>query len=222
MECITCALCIDACDGVMDKLGREQGLIAYSTLKDYSLNMGLATAGNTKPIEPARVRTAEGGLRPEILRFNWRVIFRPRIVVYSVLWGLVGAGLLVGLAMRERLQLDVLHDRNPQYVLESSGAIRNGYTVKILNMRAEPRDFVISIDGLPEASMALATDPLPKGGTFQVAVEPDTVHKLKVFVTVPRDHLPPGSKEFSFRVDYPPTGESAHYTATFHVPEKRK
>lgn len=31
MECIGCAQCIDACDAVMDKLGRERGLIRYSS-----------------------------------------------------------------------------------------------------------------------------------------------------------------------------------------------
>ncbi|MGV3552132.1 cytochrome c oxidase accessory protein CcoG [Rhizobium sp.] len=222
MECITCALCIDACDGVMDKLGREQGLIAYSTLKDYDFNMGLATAGNTLPIEPDRVRRPEGGFRPEVRHFNWRIIFRPRIILYTVLWSLVGVGLLVGLAMRERLQLDVLRDRNPQYVLESDGSIRNGYTIKILNMRAEPRLVTFSLVGLAGSGMTLATDPLPKGRSFGVAVEPDTVHKMKVFVTVAKDQLPPSQKEFTFRVDYPATGESAEYTTTFNIPETRK
>src|SRR5690606_13541718 len=42
LECITCALCIDACDSVMDKLGRERGLISYATLADYEGNMALA------------------------------------------------------------------------------------------------------------------------------------------------------------------------------------
>jgi cytochrome c oxidase accessory protein FixG len=31
MECIGCAQCIDACDGVMDKLGRQRGLIRYTS-----------------------------------------------------------------------------------------------------------------------------------------------------------------------------------------------
>ena len=47
LECITCALCIDACDGVMDKLGKERGLISYATLNDYNANMAVATAGGS-------------------------------------------------------------------------------------------------------------------------------------------------------------------------------
>jgi polyferredoxin len=31
MECIGCTQCIDACDGVMDKLGRKRGLIRYTS-----------------------------------------------------------------------------------------------------------------------------------------------------------------------------------------------
>ena len=31
LECIGCALCIDACDGIMEKIGRPKGLIAYDT-----------------------------------------------------------------------------------------------------------------------------------------------------------------------------------------------
>ena len=32
--CITCALCIDACDRVMKDIGRPRGLIDYATLDD--------------------------------------------------------------------------------------------------------------------------------------------------------------------------------------------
>src|SRR6185369_16308696 len=32
--CITCALCIDACDAVMKKIGRPRALIDYATLDD--------------------------------------------------------------------------------------------------------------------------------------------------------------------------------------------
>jgi polyferredoxin len=31
MECIGCAQCIDACDNVMDRLGRKRGLIRYTS-----------------------------------------------------------------------------------------------------------------------------------------------------------------------------------------------
>lgn len=36
LECIACTACIDACDEVMDRLGKEQGLIRYDTLTQMS------------------------------------------------------------------------------------------------------------------------------------------------------------------------------------------
>jgi len=33
LECITCAACIDACDAVMDRVGRPRGLVRYTSLK---------------------------------------------------------------------------------------------------------------------------------------------------------------------------------------------
>lgn len=33
MECVGCAACIDACDAVMDKVGRDRGLVRYDTLR---------------------------------------------------------------------------------------------------------------------------------------------------------------------------------------------
>jgi hypothetical protein len=65
-------------------------------------------------------------------------------------------------------------------------------------------------------------DPLPKGRAFGVQVDADTVHKMKVFVTVSKDQLPSVPQEFTMRVEYPSTGEFAEYRATFNVPEKRK
>ena len=38
MECIGCAACIDACDGIMDKLKRERGLIRYDSIEGLSAN----------------------------------------------------------------------------------------------------------------------------------------------------------------------------------------
>ncbi len=34
MECVSCTACIDACDAVMHKTGREKGLVRYSSLAD--------------------------------------------------------------------------------------------------------------------------------------------------------------------------------------------
>ena len=76
LECITCALCIDACDDVMTRLGKESGLISYATLNDYNRNMALA-AGSGQVIQPTRVRdTVTGKLVDAVKHTNWRSIIR--------------------------------------------------------------------------------------------------------------------------------------------------
>ncbi|MBB3975127.1 cytochrome c oxidase accessory protein FixG [Rhizobium azooxidifex] len=218
MECITCALCIDACDGVMDKLGRERGLIAYATLSDYSANMALATGGGAGPIDPARVRMADGNFSEKVRHFDWRIIFRLRTVFYLVIWTLAGLGLVFALVSRDRLGLNVIHDRNPQFVVESDGSIRNGYEVKLLNMIPEPRTITLSIEGLPHATMRISGIPDGNGRSFDIPVQPDKVTAVKVFVTLPKDFRAEAGEGFSLIAEDRPGGERGTYDAHFNVP----
>ena len=223
LECITCALCIDACDAVMDKLGKPRGLISYATLAEYNENMKLATANNTQPISPALVYGDDGNLSKGVKMFRIRHLFRPRTFVYMGVWSAIGIGLLVALFSRDRLELNVLHDRNPQFVLESDGSIRNGYSVKILNMIPEPRTFLLSIEDLPGATIkAVGLEDQPEAQTLSVPVEPDKLRNLKLFVTVPAADAKAKSHDFRFTVVDKPSGETDSYNATFFAPEPPK
>ena len=222
LACITCALCIDACDSVMDKIGKPRGLIAYATLNEYDANMALATDNGATPINPDRVRTADGGFVDKVRHFDWRIIFRPRTLLYMGVWTAVGVGLLVALISRDRLEVNVIHDRNPQYVLESDGSIRNGYTIRLLNMIPEPRTILLSLEGLPEATMKINGLTSDNNRQFAVSVEPDEATALKVFVTVPAHALPDGSDGFSFVAEDRSSHEADSYDATFYAPEAKK
>jgi len=220
LECITCALCIDACDAVMDKLDRPRGLISYATLSDYSANMELAIDPATLKVDPARLRKPDGGFVDGIKHFNWRIIIRPRSLAYMGLWSLVGIGLLVTLMARDRLELNVQHDRNPQYVLLSNGDIQNGYTVKILNMIPEPRQVTLSLAGLEGATMSI---PGFEGGertTYAVDLRADRLRELQVHVHLPKDRMSDDDADsVEFRVVDEAGGETARYRARFNTPE---
>ncbi len=222
LECITCALCIDACDGVMDKLGRERGLISYATLNDYAANMALATNGGTAAIDPGRVRNADGAFSDKVRHFNWKIVFRPRVLVYLGVWTLVGIGLIYALLARDRLELNVLHDRNPQFVVESDGSVRNGYMVKLLNMIPEQRTITLAIDGMPSATMRIAGQAPGDGRTFALGVDPDKVTAVKVFVTLPKDKLTEAADGFSLIVEDPSSHERDVYKANFNSPGAAK
>ncbi|MER8465723.1 cytochrome c oxidase accessory protein CcoG [Mesorhizobium sp. M1396] len=219
LECITCALCIDACDGVMDKLGKERGLISYATLSDYNANMMLATAGGSGSVNPSLVRTDDGLFSDKLAHFHIRKIFRPRTYVYMAMWSLIGLGLLYSLLTRDRLEINVLHDRNPQFVTLSDGSIRNGYTVKLLNMIPEPRTIVVTIRRLPGAEMSIVGVDLPADRSFAIEVEPDRLKVLKVFVRLPAEQIHGEAQTFTLQVEDKASFESNEYTATFNAPE---
>ncbi|ANL56035.1 cytochrome c oxidase accessory protein CcoG [Rhizobium phaseoli] len=220
MECITCALCIDACGGVMDKLGKPHGLIAYATLKEYSSNMSLATDGGRTAIQPSNVRNDDGSFMPAVRNFDWRIIFRRRIVFYGVVWASIGVAMVVHLALRDRLRLNVIHDRNPQYVLESDGSIRNGYTLHVLNMVPKPRDVTITLVGLEGGTMRIPEFGRQDARSFTAHVEPDAATTLKVFVT----RAPDGAEinEFLFVIEDigqdAGQADRASYRAAFNAP----
>ena len=122
MECITCALCIDACDEVMDRIGKPRGLIDYMALKD---------------------ETAErAGGKPKDI---WKHIFRPRTVFYTTLWVGIGIAMVVAIFLRSPIGFNVTPVRNPLYVTLADGSIRNTYEIRLHNKHGEARPFHISI-----------------------------------------------------------------------------
>jgi cytochrome c oxidase accessory protein FixG len=175
--CITCALCIDACDKVMAQVGRPRGLIDYTTFE----NAELERAG--KPPRP-------------ILR----ELFRPRTILYFGVWAAIGLVMLFGLGQRTRVDISAQQDRNPVYVRLSDGDIRNGYTVKIRNMQARPREMEIALEGVEGGRM------WSDGGTRETAartlrttVPADTLSKLRVFVVAPGRGAPREDIAFAVR-----------------------
>jgi cytochrome c oxidase accessory protein FixG len=124
LACITCALCIDACDDVMTKIGKPRGLIDYIALTDETRER----AGEApKPV--------------------WRHILRPRTILYTVLWAAVGIGLVFALFIRSDISVTVAPIRNPVYVTLSDGSIRNTYDVRLRNAMGEERPFRVTLTG---------------------------------------------------------------------------
>jgi cytochrome c oxidase accessory protein FixG len=218
LECITCALCIDACNNVMDKLGRERGLISYSTLRDYNHNQAIALNPATGQFDPQRVRADSGKFHQIIKHFDWRIFLRPRTLIYVFAWSLVGLGLLTALLMRDRLEINVLHDRNPTYIKLADGSIRNGYTVKLLNMVQEPRVIRLSIEGLPGATFTIDGMDEVRGRSADIPVEPDKLRALRVFISQPANLVQPGQTTFRLKANDPQSFEMDVYNAEFISP----
>ena len=194
LECIQCALCIDACNDIMTKVGRPRNLIAYDTIANQE-----AAAKHT---------TAQ----PKFLR--------ARTLVYIGLIGLVGGIMLWALSQRSMLEADVLADRNPYFVRLSNGDIRNGFTLKILNKLHEPHRFTISVDGLKNATLKIGET---TGDNPIITVPTDIMSEVRAFVTVPKAtamSLSMHGYPFKFVVHDVDTSSTTRHPSTFRRPLK--
>jgi cytochrome c oxidase accessory protein FixG len=192
LECIQCGLCIDACDTVMDKVGRPRGLIGYDT--DINIH-----------------RREEG--KAPIYRF-----IRPRTIIYMVI--IVAVAGLMGwtLATRGHTGVAVIHDRNPLFVPLTDGGYRNGYTVRLLNKRLDPTDYVLSVSGLPGAKMEAIGIETYEDGSPVITVRPDTTREVRVLVTSPPGADIDDSTPITFTVTDPKTGETDTASDFFRAP----
>ena len=119
-QCINCGLCVDACDTVMDKVGSPRGLIRFAS--ETELASGRQSSR------------------------HWK---RPRLAVYATVLGcftLLGAWTL---SERSLLLVDVLRDRGSLVRETAEGDFENAYTLKLMNLAEQEREFEVRAEGLP-------------------------------------------------------------------------
>lgn len=217
LECITCALCIDACDEVMGKIGREKGLISYTTLNDYNDNSMIAR-GNGDSYNPKNLRDADGKFVSTLKHSNWKTLVRPRTLLYTAVLAAIGFGMLFVLTTRDRLAVNLLHDRNPLFVLLSDGSVRNGYDVKVLNMTPEPRTVEISLTGLEGGTMRLAGQQSEPVETIILEIDPDQVQPVRLYIQATMDDLVSVPQMFHVVITDIEGKETATARAKFEAP----
>jgi cytochrome c oxidase accessory protein FixG len=161
LECIQCALCIDACDEIMAKINRPQKLIAYDTFRSIESE----TKGG-----PLQMRL----LRPRTLLYSGLILFVSTLMAFAIMSKTV-------------LEMNVIAERNPLFVALSDGGVRNTFTVKILNKQYDTRQFDLRIEGIDGARLTV----LGQEGQAapRIEVVPDDLREVKAYVTVPASAL---------------------------------
>lgn len=193
LECIGCGLCIDACDGVMDKLGLPPKLISYESER----NLSQAAAGESR---------------------SWRLI-RPRTVLYYVLIPLVVIAMLSQLFLRATSDVNILHDRNPLFVTMSDGSIRNGYTFKILNKERRDRVFAVTVEGLDGLLISRRGTLSPPSEALLMIAPPDGIGNHKIFLQAPRAALTSAETTIDF-VLVDQRGDTQRHKSIFRGPDQ--
>lgn len=159
LACITCALCIDACDDIMTKIGKPRGLIDYLAVSDFE---------REKAGEPPRKL--------------WKHVFRLRTLIYISLWGAVGVGILVALLIRTDIGLSVSPVRNPTFITLSDGSVRNAYDVRLRNMKGDDVVFDFTVEGAE--GLILKIEGVDGAS---VHADADATTKIRLYLTSPRD-----------------------------------
>jgi polyferredoxin len=142
-------------------------------------------------------------------------LVRPRTILYSIILVVVGAVMLYALWARFSIGLDVIKDRNPEFVRHADGAVLNGYSVKLLNHADRTRTLFLSVEGADFASVKVvgvksAAQPIA------IPVESDRVRALRVLLTEAKRNLKSsGLQKIEFHLTDPGTHESVEADSVF-------
>ncbi len=206
LECINCALCIDACNTVMARTGGKLDLISYTTLKSYEAN------ADGRPTLPLK-----------------KTIFRTTTLVYVVRRSSLRFGVLLCVLSRfrlsaplplHRLHVEIRRGRTSQFVQLSDGRIRHVFTVKILSVAGTERRVLLQLGDLPGGLMNVVGQDEWPSRTKEFVLPADKVLQLRIFVSAPVEELSPGANSFRFSVTDLSGIEQAHYGAIFKAPEE--
>lgn len=124
MSCIGCGLCIDACNNVMEKIGKPKQLIEYS-----SVNL---------------MKMLQNGIVSTRQRF-----VRPKIIIYSAVFLMASSFLAFSLFTKEETELQVDRINTPIFTITPDGSVRNSYNLIITNKTYIPHNNIcLSVQGV--------------------------------------------------------------------------
>lgn len=146
LGCITCGLCLDACDSIMDKIGKPRGLIRYASLDEISG-------------KPAK-----------------KMYQHPRTLVYLGIILAALAGIVYGLTHLGSMTLKVIPERQPLFVSMSDGSIQNKYEFKIVNKTDKDLRVKVTAEGGIKDMVILGAENMPmthhgRGTSFTIFVK---------------------------------------------------
>jgi polyferredoxin len=164
--CISCGLCVDACNTIMDKMGWPHGLVRY----DSETNLARA--------------------RPGPVKLHWKSL---KVIGYGVSLVLMLAYLVYDMGHRSSFEHSVQQVRQPLFVVLSDGTIRNRYQIRLTNISGAERTFSISVRGLPAGALDLGnfqSVSIKNGKSVivqaSVSLDPDQARRITEFEFVIR------------------------------------
>ncbi|MDD3530507.1 MAG: FixG Ig-like domain-containing protein, partial [Gallionellaceae bacterium] len=125
-KCISCGLCVDACNTIMDKMGYPRGLVRY----DSEVNLTSA--------------------QPAPVKLDWK---RLKVIGWGLSIVLMAAYLFYDIGHRASFEHSIQQIRQPLYVTLSDGSIRNRYQIRLTNISGAEETYSITANGLPAGAL---------------------------------------------------------------------
>ena len=107
------------------------------------------------------------------------------------------------------------------FVTLSSGDIRNGYTMRVLNKSHQKHSYVLSVEGLNDYQIRIeGVTEKSRDGLPLVRVDANALRSIKMYVATGRKNLVSGSDDIKLAVTEVDTGLKYDHKTTFKGPEK--
>jgi cytochrome c oxidase accessory protein FixG len=160
MECIGCGLCIDACDGVMSKLKRKLGLIAYSS--------------------ECKIKIPK---HKNLLIYK---MLKPKNILFMIIFWIALVFIIYKLITKEDLNFAIIKERAPLFTVTPDGKVRNSYNIKFHNKSVFLKTYTLSITGLNNYDIWLQNEQKFKDQKFEFKLNPEAEEEFRLFIKTDR------------------------------------
>jgi polyferredoxin len=135
LECTHCAECIDACSGILGKLGRPPLVL-------YAWGDSVASA-----------QKKAAWFRRIGLRDGKRIAILVLLLVYAI-------GLSTVISLRKPVLVQVMPNRITLFTIAADGQVRNGFRIVASNRSHIAKQLTLTLEGLPQGSLVNARQPI--------------------------------------------------------------
>ena len=183
MACIGCGLCVDACNDVMERTGRQPGLIDYDSVNSTELRK----QGRHVKLKLIKAKT----------------------VLFGLIFCLVASWMLLALANKPDASIVVLRGRDAAFTLLPDGSIRNVYVLKIQNKTPKQKLLTLTIEGLEGLEFMLQGKSIYVS-EFDLLLLPEAEEVFNLFIKLSSSHTPEGERYKQLWLTVQENGKAAY------------
>ena len=144
-DCIDCEMCVQVCPtGIDIRKGLQYECIGCAACIDACDDI-MAKMQYPKGLIRYTTENSLNQVRTKV--------FRPRVIIYSLVLGALIAATFYTIATRTLLDVDVIRDRNVLFRQVDQEHVDNVYTLRILNKDNQEHGYTIEVAGLKDANL---------------------------------------------------------------------